>query len=253
MASLHGLLGLGLAEPLELLPPDDHPDVAPVPALQDLLVRAYGARIELVLAARQVDASAARLDAAAAGWQPDLDISGTLAVDDTSLLQGAVHWFVGAGLVEDLTEGLRTPERVRVASESLRATLASARRVALAVEADVQSARLDALQADAHLDVATRQLGLAETTLSRMRAEIDLGTATPSQLLDAEQALTQARARRSAARDARALSRLALRHATGELLPEPAEPETARTATPGGEAEAPLSVTGDDPETGSDA
>ncbi|MCB9898607.1 MAG: TolC family protein [Planctomycetes bacterium] len=220
MATMHVLLALPLVEPLELLF-DDEASAAPgdVPTLVELLERAYAARPELVRAQLAIDAAEARLDAAAAGWVPDLGLSAALSVDDPALLQGAVHWLAGIGLVDDLTEAARTPKRVSQAAAGLRAVLADARRTALEVEYDVESARLDALEASARLDVASETVALADEQMQRTEAEYEGGVATITRLIDAEQALADARARRVAAQDDRALAQLALRHAVGELVP----------------------------------
>ena len=224
LAALHVLLGLGLETPLDLLPPDDREPLTEAPPLRELLVRAYAHRPELMRVAQEIEAATAQLDAASVGGLPQIGVSAALTVDDPAALQGASHWLLGLGLVEDLIEAARTPMRVAQAAEALRAALADGRRVALAVELGAESARLDALEADARLAVTVETVALARESLSRVEAEYEGGVATITRLIDTEFALSQAATRASAARYDQALSRLALRHAVGEPMWSGASP-----------------------------
>ncbi|MBI1851577.1 MAG: TolC family protein [Planctomycetes bacterium] len=223
-AALRVLLGLGVEEPIELLPPTTTTgtDGAVVGATENpslLFARARQHRAEIVRAQKRIDEAAAGVDAARASAYPDLSLSGDVGFDDRDPRLGHASWLFGLGFLESLTDILRAPSRVRQAVANLAVAHESARSAQLEVERDVRNALLDAEEANAHRDVAAEALALAEEVRRRVQAEFDEGASEVSQLLDSDVAMITARTRLASAGYDQALSRISIAHAVGEYPP----------------------------------
>lgn len=223
LAGLHVLLGLEISEQIELANPPPLEE-KPREEMAALLERAKRGRLELVRAAKDVEAAEARLREAVASYYPDITLFGNFGFDHKNPAHFEYgNWSWGATFVKDIFDALRAPIRVRQAAAARDAAHARARKTLLEVQLDVKNALLDLEEADARFEVATQAVELAEESLRLVEAEYREGAATITRLLDAELALTQARTRLNAATHDRALSRIALAHAVGEF---PSPPET---------------------------
>ena len=217
--ALRVLLGLELGRSPEL----SEPAAEPLEELVDLgsaWDRARLGRPEVRRAAAEIEAGIAAVDAAEAGYFPQLTLFGELGFDDAEGRLRRSNWLFGAGLLENLTDVLRTPSRVRRAASELIIAHERGRRVLLEVEAEVEAAWLDAGQADRALAVARADEQRASELLARVRSEFRVGAARRAQLLGAELEQAQARANLRVARLQAALGRVALAHAMGEFPTE---------------------------------
>ncbi|MBI4582822.1 MAG: TolC family protein [Planctomycetes bacterium] len=226
-AALHLLLGLGIEEPIQLLPPPSPALQAPG-KLEDLLAQARKHRLELAQSERDIAAARAKWIESHAGYQPEITLFGGFGFDDREPALGHANWLWGVGFIESVFDALRTPNRVRQAKAGLKAALSAFRKAQLEVELEVKNSLLDAEEADAKHDVAAQAATLAEESLRLVEAEYQQGAATITRLLDAELSLTQARTRLLAAAHDRALSRISILHAVGEYPAAPTEPPASK-------------------------
>jgi outer membrane protein TolC len=224
-SGLRLLLGLGVEEPLALLPPATE-EAPPRPELPALIARAREGRPEIARARQDVAVAEAKVKEVYAGYFPEVTVFGDFGFDSRHLSLDRSSWFWGVSFLESILEAFRTPARVEQAMANLAAVHAQGRKTVLLVEQDVRNSLLDAEEADARAEVAGQALDLAEESLRLVEAEYQEGRSGITRLLEAELALTQARARRSAALHDRSLSRIAIAHAAGEY-PPPRAPRAA--------------------------
>lgn len=218
-AALGTLLGIGAAEPFELLAPPEDP-IDETPPLDDVLRRARANRFELARARSALEEAWAVVDAARASVAPEIGAFGDFGFDDENLMLTNSSWLFGLALVEDLADALRTPYRVRAAVSGLAVAMAEARKAMLGVEDDVRNAILDAEAADARAASAGEAVALADARFRRVEAEYEEGASDPASVLEARFALTRAEAGLEVATLERRRARVALAHAAGEF-PEP--------------------------------
>ncbi len=224
-SGLRLLLGIGMEEPLELVPPPAG-EIPVRPELAPILERARGNRPEIARAQQEVKLAEAKVKEVYSGYFPEVTVFGSFGFDSQHMSLDHSNWFWGVSFMESIFEAFRTPSKVKQAMANLAAVHAQGRKAVLQVELDAKNALLDAEEADARTDVAGRAQGLAEESLRLVEAEYKEGRASITRLLDAELALTHARTRRSAASYDRQLSRIAIAHATGDY-PRPPAPKEA--------------------------
>ena len=236
-AGLGVLLGLGVEERLELQEPgpaasgEAGAEEAALPELPELLARARAGRAELVRAEREVEAAAAGLRAAEAGWLPRLGLSAEVGWDDADGALSRRHWLLGADVASLLTDAARTPSRSRRAAAELLAAHEAGRKVLLEVELEVQGAWLDLREARRRLDVAVAERAHAEQRLARAEAEHAAGAGRSSDLLEARLDEVRGRSAERVAHLRHELALLGVAHAVGEL---PAPPRPADEGAGGG-------------------
>jgi outer membrane protein len=220
-SGLRILLGLEIADPLALVPPAT-PDLGPRPDLGLTVARARRSRPEILRAGSDVMVAEAKVKEVYAGYFPEVTVFGDFGFDSRHPSLNHSNWFWGVSFIESIFDAFRAPARVRQAMANLAAVHAAGRKVVLEVEHEVRNSLLDAEEADSRADVAGQALALAEESLRLVEAEYQGGKASITRLLETELALTHARTRRSAAAYDRALSRIAIAHATGEYPSPPA-------------------------------
>jgi outer membrane protein TolC len=221
-AALHSLLGLGIEEPLELLPPPEtQQDLA---RREELLRKARALRFEVAERQLEIRAARARVREARAAYFPELTIFGSAGFDDRDPGFSQGSWTWGVSLSEGLFEALRAPHRVKRAEAGLSEAMAAGRKALLAVELDVENALLDAREAGARHDAASQAVLLGEEALRLVKEEYAGGAADVSRLLESELDLRQARTRLRAAALDRGLARVMLSHAVGEYPAPPRAP-----------------------------
>ena len=227
-SALRLVMGLGTADTLELIPPTPS-DIPARPPLEPLVQRARQQRPEILRAQKEVEAAAAKVREAHAGYYPEVTIFGDLGFDSKRPTLDRSSWLWGVSFMESIFDAFRTPARVAQAMANLKGAHATGRKTVLQIEMDVKNSLLDAEEADARTEVASQAVGLAKESLRLVEAEYQEGTADITRLLESELSLTRARTRLSASDYDRTLSRIAMAHATGDY---PAAPATAVAGRP---------------------
>ena len=226
------LLGLGVLEP----PDVDEPEEAlahELDPLAELLDQARLNRPELVRAQKEIEIALASVSEAHAGYYPEIQLFGAYGWNSPELSLERANWLLGASLIEDVTNALRTPYRVRQALAGLAVVQAQGRKRLLEIEQEVQNAQLDSLEAEERYAVATELRALLRANLSRTEVEHEEGAAGLATLLDARIASVAADASGRVAGLDRALARIAVAHAVGAYPPpERAPPEATPEEAP---------------------
>lgn len=207
---LKNLLGIETAEPFAV------DDVMPSLNVPDPV---FSERPELVALRHREDAARARVRAAKSGRMPrvnafgsvDYDYGTITRADGGSYTAGVVaHW--------DLWDGFSTRSRIEEAEANLESVQEEARKVRLAIELEVEDARLNLLAARERLAATTKAVGQAEESVRLTRDRFEQGLALSTQIVDAETALLGARVRRADAETDEQLAIASLRR--GLALPQ---------------------------------
>ncbi len=148
---------------------------------------------------------------------PTVDAFGSYALDDDKFSYTIDQDSAVVGVRVDWAafQGFRTTAQIAEANARVRAAREQQRKVELAIETDVTSARLNLDEARQRVAVAGKSAELAEEALNLIRARYESGAATITEYLDAEVALTGARVRNVAARYDQQRSTAELRRALG--------------------------------------
>ncbi len=220
--TLSSLVGLPPDTPLVL---SDRPDTAaqPVPSLDSLRALALRRRPDLAALRHTIARADALRAMARAGWWPQVALVGRYlyARPNPRLipLQDRFEgtWEVGLSLTLDLWNGLRTHHQVAETTALRRQAEAQEAATLRTLDVTLAQARLGVEQAYERLRLARLVVRQAEARYALVRDQFAQGLRTSRDLLDAETALAQARAREIQARTACALAWLALYQATGTL------------------------------------
>jgi outer membrane protein TolC len=108
-----------------------------------------------------------------------------------------------------------TRAKVQEANANLESTREEERKLRLALDLEVEQARLDLQAANERLHVTGQAVAQAEESASLTRARFEQELALPKDLIDAETALVAARVRRAEAEADRQIAIAALRKAIG--------------------------------------
>jgi outer membrane protein TolC len=113
----------------------------------------------------------------------------------------------------DLWDGFSTRAKVREANANLESAREEQRKLRLALDLEVEQARLDLKAADERLAVSGKTVEQAEESAGLTRNRFEQGLALSTQLIDSESALVAARVRRAEAESDRRIAIAALRKA----------------------------------------
>ncbi len=113
----------------------------------------------------------------------------------------------------DLWDGKLTRAKVREANANLESAREEQRKLRLALDLEVEQARLDLKAANERLSVTEHAVAQAEESASLTRARFEQELALTKDLTDAETALVAARVRRAEAEADRQIATAALRKA----------------------------------------
>jgi outer membrane protein len=174
-------------------------------------------RPEMGQLASQIEAAGHNVRAAEAGKYPSVDLVADYDVFTADFARGNDTWFVGLAAKLTLFDGARTRNDVRQAEAKLRELRSRQRRLMLDIELDVRRTFLQLHDAKQRLEVAGRAVGQAEESLREIEVRYRGQSATITQLVDAQVALSNARVRVSAARAEVEIAGAALEQATGRL------------------------------------
>jgi outer membrane protein len=173
-------------------------------------------RAELAAARQREQAAAAQVRAARSGYLPRVSAFGSLDYDYGWRFNGSGRSYTGGVMAQwDLWDGRLTRGKVREARANLEAAQEQERKLRLNLDLEVDRARLDLQQATERLAVTQTTVAQASESVELTRARFEQGLALPTQLIDAQTALTAARVGRAEAQADRRIAVAALRKAVG--------------------------------------
>ncbi len=188
--------------------PDD-----PLAALDYALVH----RPELASVREGLRRSKMALDAARAGYLPQLDVVTRYYVDDPEMNYSTDrdNWTAGLYLNWRIFDGFATRNDRAGALAQLQESMAADRKTLLAVKFDVKKAYLTLNEAQERLKVATSNVQTARETYGLVKRQYDGGSADITRYLEAELAYNRARMRETSAYFDRAKARAQIARAIG--------------------------------------
>lgn len=203
--ALRNLLGLGEGEfsVSDNLPMVSAPENASGPR-----------RPELIAAREREKAAEAQLHGAQSGRKPRVSAFGSADYDYGTVTHGDGRSYTAGVLVQwDLWDGFSTRGKAREAEANLEAAREEQRKLRLALNFEVEQARLNLNAAGERLSVSARSVEFATESVTLTRNRFEQGLALPTQLIDAESALLAAHVRRAEAEADQRIAIAALRKA----------------------------------------
>jgi outer membrane protein TolC len=183
----------------------------PAPDLGD-----YSGRPELAAARQRERAAQEQARAAKGGYLPRVNAFGSLDYDYGGKYDhGGGSYTAGALLQWDLWDGKMTRAKVAEANANLESAREEARKLRLALDLEVEQARLELNAANERLNVTQQAVAQAAESAELTRARFEQELALSTQLIDAETALVSARVRHAEAEADRQVAIAALRKALG--------------------------------------
>jgi outer membrane protein TolC len=214
--SLRNLLGV---ETGEFAVADSAPAVA-APDSGD-----FSQRPELGAARERAQAAEAEVSGSKSGYLPRVSAVGSLDYDHGWETDGSGRSYT-AGVVAqwDLWDGFSTRAKVREAKANLETAREVQRKLTLALDLEIEQARLNLAAAGERLAVSEKAVEQASESAKLTRDRFEQGLALPTQLIDSESALVAARVRRAEAESDQRIAVAALRKALA--LPQIDLPKT---------------------------
>lgn len=191
----------------------DHVDAAEVAVGQ-----ALGQRPELAALANQLQAGQEGIEVAAAGKRPSVDLVADYDAYTGDFRRGNDSFFAGLVVQLNLFDGGRTAAEVSRATARVREIEARQRRLVLDIELDVRRAYLQLNDARERRKVTDQAIVQAEESLREIEVRYRGQTATITELVDAQVALSNARVRATNAQSDVEIARASLERAIGRLV-----------------------------------
>lgn len=174
----------------------------------------FSGRPELTAARHREQAAAEQVTAAKGTYLPRVSAFGSLDYDyGWKYDHGGGSYTAGALLQWDVWDGKLTRAKVREASANLESAREEERKLRLALDLEAEKARLDLKAANERLSVTEQVVAQAAESASLTRARFEQELALPTELIDAETALVNARVRRAEAEADRQIAIAAVRKA----------------------------------------
>lgn len=215
--ALRNLLGI---EQGEFAVASSAPDIA-VPESSD-----FTRRPELSASYHRQRAAEAEVRRATSGYKPRVSAFGSVDYDYGTRTEGDGSSYTGGVLLQwDLWDGLLTKAKRDEAKANLASTREEDRKLRLALDWELEQARIALREANERLAVTEKIVGQAGESVQLTRARFEQGMAVPTQLIDAETALISARVRRAEAESDRRIAVAAVRKALGLSQLESATPK----------------------------
>jgi hypothetical protein len=166
-------------------------------------------------AARERESTAqAQLRGTKSGYQPRISAFGSLDYDYGWVTGGDGKSYTAGVMAQwDLWDGFSTRAKVREAKANLESAHEEQRKLRLALNLEVEQARLDLNTAAERLVVSGKTVEQAAESASLTRNRFEQGLALSTQLIDSETALVAARVRRAEAESDERIAIAALRKA----------------------------------------
>lgn len=174
----------------------------------------FSGRPELAAARHREQSAQEQARAAKGGYLPRVSAFGSVDYDyGWKYDNGGGSYTAGALLQWDLWDGKLTRAKVREANANLESAREEQRKLRLALDLEVEQARLELKAANERLSVTDQVVAQATESVSLTRARFEQELALSSQLIDAETALVAARVRRAEAEADRQIAIAAARKA----------------------------------------
>ena len=208
LRALRNLLGLEQGE-LEIA--DSAPAASSVPDSGD-----FQSRAELAASAQRIRAAEADTRRASSGYQPRVSAFGSLDYDYGTVTDGNGHSYTAGVLLQwDLWDGQNTRAQRQAANANLETAREQRRKLWLALEFELEQARLALREASERLAVTAKSVAQAAESVDLTRSRFEQGLALSTQLIDAETALIAARVRRAEAEADQRIAVAAVHQALG--------------------------------------
>ena len=186
------------------------------PAITAPVAGDFSGRPELAAIRQREQAARQQARAAKSGYLPRVNAFGSLDYDyGWKYDNGGGSYTAGAMVQWDLFDGKLTRAKVREANSNLESVHEEERKLRLALDLEVEQARLDLKAANERLSVSEQAVAQAEESASLTRARFEQDLALSRDLMDAETALVAARVRRAEVEADRQIAIAALRKAFG--------------------------------------
>jgi len=174
----------------------------------------FSGRPELAAARHRERAAQEQVSAAKGSYLPRVNAFGSMDYDYGWKYQvGGGSYTAGALLQWDLWDGKLTRAKVQEARANLESAREEERKLGLALDLEVERARLDLSAANERLSVTKQAVAQAAESESLTRARFEQELALSTELIDAETALLAARVRRAEAEADRQIAIAAVRKA----------------------------------------
>jgi outer membrane protein TolC len=197
---------------IPLAPWQDH-----VEEVEVAVGEALGMRPEIGALANQRRAAAEGVEVAQASKRLSVDLVTDYDVYTGDFRRGNDSFFAGLVMELNLFDGGRTDTEVRRARARIREIEARQQRLVLDIELDVHRAYLQLNDAEQRLKVATQAIDQARESLREIEVRYRGQTATITELVDAQVALSNARVRRTNAQSDVEIARASLERSVGRL------------------------------------
>ncbi len=181
------------------------------------VAEALGSRPEIGALANQRQAAAEAVQVAEAGKRMSADLVADYDVYTGDFRTGNDSFFAGLVFQLNLFDGGRTATDVRRSMARIREIEARQRRLVLDIELDVRRAYVQLNDAKERLNVTTQAIDQATESLREIEVRYRGQTATITELIDAQVALSNARVRRTNAQSEIEIARASLQRAIGRL------------------------------------
>jgi outer membrane protein len=176
----------------------------------------YSGRSELTAARYRERAAQNQLRATKSGYLPRVSAFGSLDYDYGWRSDHGGGSYTGGALVQwDIWDGQLTRAKAREAQANLEIAHEQERKLRLALDLEVEQARLELKTASERLKVTEEVVGQASQSAEITRSRFEQGMALSTQVIDAETALIAARVRRAEAEADQRIAVAALRKALG--------------------------------------
>jgi outer membrane protein TolC len=187
----------------------DTAPTATVPAGGD-----FSHRPELAAASERERTAQAEIKGAKSGYQPRVSAFGSLDHDYGWVTGGDGNSYTAGVMLQwDLWDGFSSRAKTREANANLQSAREEKRKLRLALDFEVEQARLDLSAANERLAVTEKSVEQSEESAKMTRDRFQQGLAISTQLIDAETALVAARVRRAEAESDQRIAVAALRKA----------------------------------------
>lgn len=200
--------------------PDSIP-VAPwtehVKDIEAAIAAATNERAEIAALASQRQAATEDVLVARSGKRLGVDLVGDYDVFTGDFQRGNDSFFAGVIVQLNLFDGGRTRTEVARACAKVRQLRARERRLMLDIELDVRRAHLQLQDAEERLKVAEQAIGQARESLREIEVRYRGQSASITQLVDAQVALSDARVRRTNAQADLEIARASLERSVGRM------------------------------------
>ena len=174
----------------------------------------FSHRPELAAASEREHAAQAEIKGAKSGYQPRVSAFGSLDHDYGWVTGGDGNSYsAGVMLQWDLWDGFSSRAKTRAAKANLESASEEKRKLRLALNFEVEQARLNLQAANERLAVTAKSVEQAEESAKLTRGRFEQGMAISTQLIDSETALVNARVRRAEAEADQRIAVAALRKA----------------------------------------